>query len=168
MYLSSNLSDDRLFSSSDEAIHHCLGKLVKASPYFVSDSFAIEIINDVRCIIEGPSRAKATLYVMVGLSQVKRLLSSARKAMKNAKKVNSPNCASKGVLFRCVKKLDFLMAWSQDVGKTYLASAAVEIEMLHKNLANDTARLKFECEAIANVKPHLNAGKDKVLIQELS
>ncbi|XP_070551490.1 zinc finger HIT domain-containing protein 2-like isoform X2 [Ptychodera flava] len=122
--ISNVLSENHRYSSTEEALHSVIQKLIQEKSANHSISFTSSLLSDVIRVLIGPSRDQPLLYTMAALSDLHRLLTKAKKLLsKDTKTKHSDEDDRASVtdtakmntqLFHSRKKLMFLLAWCGD------------------------------------------------------
>ncbi|GAB1603183.1 zinc finger HIT domain-containing protein 2-like [Argonauta hians] len=165
------------YSSTSDALHACLNRTYQeSSPIHASRKFSISIIKDVINIIEGPSSWKPLHHLLLSLSDLLNMFQLSLKEISKDLKTNAKSSdesatsqkkALKKKLFRCEKKILFLLSWSQSYGMALqgcLQDLNLEVCELSSDLAVvDKSKKQFEDEWKGKRPP-----TKKPLIEELN
>ncbi|XP_072049445.1 zinc finger HIT domain-containing protein 2-like [Amphiura filiformis] len=147
--LSQVLSANRNFSSTEEAIQSAVNNITQNPAYFSSNLLTISIVQDVVHILLGQSKETPLLYTLAALSDLYRLLSTAKKTIDkdmkddkksskqgtveaNTKDVDKSHEQRRTLIFQCRKKVEFFLAWTSKCGK-FLGPVAAELQLIYKS-----------------------------------
>ncbi|XP_074653189.1 zinc finger HIT domain-containing protein 2-like isoform X2 [Tubulanus polymorphus] len=166
------------FNSVSESVQSCIDQLNKRVDEFGNSSeFSVAVIVDVENIIAGPSTTDATYYTLVALSDLHRIIRTARKEIDSGlnscdKKKMKPHIINqlknnRKTYFQCEKKVEYLLGWTSKYGSSLL-SLIPEIQTLF--CLKSTAMTSHQ-QALELVEKHLQHLKPdattKTLVQEI-
>lgn len=174
MELSDVIGRQATLESTSDAIQASVNRLQsQGSLYESTNQFNINVMNDVKLIITSSPSDNPLDFILSSLSEVCRIMKKAYKlAAKMSKtdrlseKQRKQQAAQKSMLFKCVKKCEFLLSWVQSYGMC-LYELIPELEL-------EIARCEEELETVEQSKHSLEAEwggqvrpRKKALIEEL-
>ncbi len=173
---------NKQYSSVPEAIQSCQQAVLdKSKSLFISPGFSAAIIEDVKLIIQGPSKIQgpkrkcSVTFTLAAMSEMSAMLDSAKKEL--AKDLRSHGKESEAgkllrahrqALFLANKKLEFLMSWCNRY-RAILDACVTELDMEFCSQSSNLIRhvkdkVKFEESWGGKVPPK----KPQKLIEEIT
>ena len=170
--LCDSLGQGHVCGAIGDAIQSCIAKLQSGTLDIESTlEFNVSVIKDVVCLVAVTDTNNPLHNVLRALSDVYSMLKQASKQLSKQLKTVKKEALRllltkrKSQLFHCIKKIEFLLSWSQSYGMV-LNGLVPELDL-------EYARMKAELEAVSQSKKQLeetwggNRPKKKTLIQEL-
>ncbi|XP_077985951.1 zinc finger HIT domain-containing protein 2-like [Glandiceps talaboti] len=138
------LSENQTHGSTVEAVHSAIHRINQEKSLTSSVSFTISTLVDVIKILTGPNKREPVLYVLAALSDLHRLLTSAKKVNEKEHKLTSNRSDRsehgtmnmKTLLFHAKKKVVFLLSWCGCHGDL-LKPLALEVHMEYVSMATE-------------------------------
>ena len=170
--LCDSLGQGHVCGTIGDAIQSCIAKLQSGTLDIESTlEFNVSVIKDVVCLVAVTDTKNPLDNVLRALSDVYSMLKQASKQLSKQIKTVKKEALRllltkrKSQLFHCIKKIEFLLSWSQSYGMV-LNGLVPELDL-------EYSRMKAELEAVSQSKKQLEETwggkrpKKKTLIQEL-
>ncbi|XP_064649656.1 zinc finger HIT domain-containing protein 2-like [Lineus longissimus] len=159
------------FTDARSALHSCF-QAIQEHKLILGNSadFSVAILKDVENIIMGPNSQQPLVYVLAALSDLHGLFRQARKQLVEDLKSLTLNVkatkqlqAEKQKYFNSMKKLEFLVVWTQKYGHG-LAETIPDIEIEFCMMSTDLATQRLSQDVVETSQ---REKKKEKLIEEL-